>query len=53
MMKMANNLALAKNYTALLDKVYMRESVTAELTGDPAMVRAGTNVNEISVALTA
>ena len=44
---MANNLVLAKNYTALLDKVYMRESVTAELTGDPAMVRAGTNVNEI------
>ena len=44
---MANNLVLAKNYIPLLDEVYKRESVTAGLTGDPAMVRAGTNVNEI------
>ena len=44
---MANNLVLAKNFVPLLDEVYKRESVTAGLTGDPAMVRAGTNVNEI------
>lgn len=44
---MPNNLALAKNYTDLLDEVYKTASVTADLTGDPAMVRAGTNANEI------
>lgn len=44
---MANNLVLAKNYTAILDEVYKKASVTAGLTGDPAMVRAGTNVNEV------
>lgn len=44
---MPNTLALAKNYTDLLDEVYMNASVTADLTGDSAMVRAGTNVNEI------
>lgn len=44
---MPNTLVLPKNYTALLDEVYKAASVTAELTGDPAMVKAGTNVNEI------
>lgn len=44
---MANTLVLPKNYTALLDEVYKRASVTADLIGDPAMVRAGVNVNEI------
>lgn len=44
---MPNNLSLAKNYTDLLDEVYKTASVTADLTGDPAMVRAGTNANEI------
>ena len=44
---MLNTIQLAKNYTDLLDKVYMNASVTAALTGDPKMVRAGTNVNEI------
>lgn len=44
---MANQLVLAKNYTALLDEAYKKASVTADLTGDPAMVRAGTNVNEV------
>jgi hypothetical protein len=40
-------IALAKNYTALLDEVYREVSVTAELTGDPSMMRAGANANEI------
>ncbi len=44
---MPNTLVLPKNYTALLDEVYKRASVTSDLTGDPAMVRAGVNVNEI------
>lgn len=38
---------LAKNYTDLLDEVYKTASVTADLTGDQSMVRAGANVNEI------
>lgn len=44
---MPNTLVLSKNYTALLDEVYKRASVTSDLTGDSAMVRAGVNVNEI------
>lgn len=44
---MPNTLVLPKNYTSLLDEVYKRASVTADLTGDTAMVRAGANVNEI------
>lgn len=44
---MANKIALAKNYTDLLDEVYRQASVTADLTGDPKMVRAGANANEI------
>lgn len=44
---MANTIALAKNYTDLLDEVYKKESVTSDLTGDPRMVRAGANANEI------
>ena len=31
----------------MLDEVYKKASVTADLIGDPAMVRAGVNVNEI------
>ena len=44
---MANTIALAKNFTDLLDEVYKLASVTADLTGDPAMTKAGVNVNEI------
>lgn len=44
---MANNIALAKNYTNLLDEVYKLASVTADLTGDPSMAKAGANANEI------
>lgn len=40
-------IALAKNFTSLLDEVYKKASVTAELTGDPSMARAGVNTNEI------
>lgn len=44
---MANTIALAKNYTSILDEVYMGASVTADLTSDNTMVRAGANANEI------
>ena len=44
---MANTIALAKNYTSILDEVYCSASVTADLTSDNTMVRAGANANEI------
>lgn len=44
---MANTLTLAKNYVDLLDEVYKTASVTADLTSDPALIRAGANANEI------
>ena len=44
---MANTIALAKNYTSILDEVYCSASVTADLTSDSSMVRAGANANEI------
>ena len=44
---MPNTIALAKNYTSLLDEVYQNASVTADLTSDASMCRAGANANEI------
>ena len=44
---MPNTIALAKNYTSLLDEVYRSASVTADLTSDAKMCRAGANANEI------
>lgn len=44
---MPNTIALAKNYVSLLDEVYRKASVTADLTSDKAMSRAGANANEI------
>lgn len=44
---MPNTIALAKNYVSLLDEVYRSASVTADLTSDPQMSRAGANANEI------
>lgn len=44
---MPNTIVLAKNFVPLLDEVYQRESVTSDLTGDPAMARAGANAREI------
>lgn len=44
---MPNTIALAKNYTSILDEVYCSASVTADLTSDNTMVRAGANANEI------
>ncbi len=44
---MPNSIALAKNYTGLLDEVYRGASVTADLISDSSMMRAGANANEI------
>ena len=44
---MPNNIALAKNYTSLLDEVYQLASVTNDLTSDASLIRAGVNANEI------
>lgn len=44
---MSNAIALAKNYISLLDEVYRTASVTADLTSDSTMSRAGANANEI------
>ncbi len=44
---MPNAITLAKNYTSLLDEVYRNASVTADLTSDSTMSRAGANANEI------
>ena len=44
---MPNTIVLPKNYTANLDEVYKAASVTADLTCDPKMVKAGANVGEV------
>lgn len=44
---MPNNIVLAKNYLNLLDEVYRRASVTADLTSDASLIRQGVNVNEL------
>lgn len=44
---MPNTIALAKNYISNLDEVYRMASVTADLTSDSTMSRAGANNNEI------
>ena len=44
---MPNTIDLAKNYVSNLDEVYRMASVTADLTSDPALAKAGANANEI------
>ena len=46
---MSNNITLFKKYTSLLDEVYQNASVTSMLDMNGAMVRMGTNANEIVV----
>ena len=40
-------IVLAKNYTDLLDEVFKAASVTADLSGDPRMIREGANARQI------
>lgn len=44
---MPNTIALAKEYINILDEVYKMASVTADLTSDATMMRAGANNSEI------
>ena len=46
---MANSITLFKKYIALLDEVYKVSAKTNELDGDPALVQAGANANEIVI----
>lgn len=42
-----NSFVLASNYTDLLDEAFKKESVTAQLSGDPAFVREGADAKTI------
>ncbi len=44
-----NTIAVAKNYTTLLDEVYKKASITSGLTSDASVVRAGANAGEILI----
>ena len=46
---MANSIALVKKYVDQLDTVYRQASLTNELESNPAIVRTGTNANEIVI----
>jgi len=46
---MANTIALAKKYTALLDEVYQLAALTADLESDSTLTREGANANEIVI----
>jgi len=46
---MANTIALAKKYSALLDEVYKLAALTADLESDSSLAREGANASEIIV----
>lgn len=46
---MPNSIELAKSYVPLLDEVYKNACLTADLDGDPALVREGANANELVI----
>lgn len=46
---MANNIALFKQYTTLLDEVYKLSSLTSVLDGSPELVQQGANANELII----
>lgn len=46
---MANTIALAKKYIALLDEVYKISALTADLESDASLAREGANANEIII----
>jgi hypothetical protein len=46
---MANSIASTKNYTAVIDEVYKRASVSTVLNSGRQMVRAGRNAKEIMI----
>lgn len=50
---MANTILLAKQFVPLLDETYACASLTADLDGDPELVRQGANANELIVPVMA
>ena len=46
---MPNNIAAIKNYTAVLDEVYKKASVSGCLTSGGRMVKVGRNAKEIMI----
>lgn len=46
---MSNAIALAMQYVPILDEVYKQASLTAELDGNPDLVKAGANANELII----
>ena len=46
---MPNSIATAKNYTAILDEVYQRETVSTVLNSPRRLMRAGRNAKEIMI----
>lgn len=46
---MANTIELAKKYVPLLDEVYMKSALTADLESDPSLAKEGANANEIVI----
>jgi hypothetical protein len=46
---MANTIALAKKYVPMLDEVYKRASLTADMESDASLAREGANTNEIVI----
>ena len=46
---MPNNIAFARNYTAVIDEVYQRASISVVLNSGRRMVRAGHNAKEILI----
>lgn len=47
---MPNNIELIKKYVPLLDEAYRKASLTADLDGNPELVREGANANELIIA---
>ena len=48
-MSNSNSIALASKYIPILDEVYKNASLTAILDGNPELVRAGANANELII----
>ena len=46
-----NSIELAKAYVPILDAVYKAASLTAKLDGNPELVRAGANANELCIPM--
>ena len=46
-----NTIALAKQFVPLLDEVYATASLTADLDGNPELVRQGANANELIIPM--